>query len=447
MLTIRDHQTGDLFDRWAFLGEPRRRLLERSWAGVFREHLLSHLPVAELAGHFCDGQGRPSKDLHVAMGALVLQQLHDLTDAATVEALAFNLAWHYALDLRDDSDAYLCERTLRNYRRVVIERGLDAVLFRSLTDRLIGAFSVDTRRQRLDSTSIRSAMRHLTRLGTVVETIGKFLRELSRVHPERYGRVDSEIVRRYVDREGPGCFACTIPSESKRRLPEAGRDLLMLVFMHRDTEAAALDSFVLLERVLEEQFDVLPPDDKDEQGPRVRVKEPSEIPCDNVHNPADPDSSYNAHRGHGYLAQIMETYQENTDPDAPDLITHVAVGKMSAYDGRQLEPALDDVAERNAKPDFLVADSHYGPDENLNYAANEGVELISPAMPAKGSKQGKLTLEDFTLNDEGRVVCCPAGEEPISTSAGDKRLQARFNESTCRACPSLKHCPVHRPMC
>lgn len=423
MLTIRDHQTGDLFDRWAFLGPQRRRLLERSWAGVFRGHLLNHLPIGELAKRFCDGQGRPTKDLHVAMGALILQQLHDLTDAATVEALAFNMAWHYALDIRDDSDAYLCERTLWNYRRAVIERGLDAVLFRSLTDRLIEAFSVDTRRQRLDSTSIRSAMRYLTRLGTVVETISKFLRELARVHPELYGHIDPQMARRYVDREGPGCFACTIPSESKRRLPQAGRDLLTLVSMHRDTDAATLDSFALLYRVLAEQFEVLPPnDDDDDSDNHLRVREPSEISCDNVHNPSDPDSSYNAHRGHGYLAQIMETYQEDAEQTSPDLITHVAIGKMTVHDGHQLQPALNDVAERNVKPDVLVADSHYGPDDNLEHAAREGVELISPAMPAKGSKQGKVTLEDFELNDEGLVVCCPAGEEPLSTSAGDKRL-------------------------
>jgi hypothetical protein len=51
MLTIRDHHTGDLFDPWDHLGDQRRRLLDRSWAAVFREHLLNHLPVA--------GTGRP----------------------------------------------------------------------------------------------------------------------------------------------------------------------------------------------------------------------------------------------------------------------------------------------------------------------------------------------------------------------------------------------------
>ena len=136
MRTIRDHHSGDLFDPWEFLGDKRRKLLTCSWSGVFREHLLEALPVAKLAQHFHGQMGRPTKDLHVAMGVLILQQLHDLTDSATVQALAFNIAWHYALDLRDGSDTYLCEKTLRNYRRLVIDQGLDGLLF-SLADRSV----------------------------------------------------------------------------------------------------------------------------------------------------------------------------------------------------------------------------------------------------------------------------------------------------------------------
>lgn len=153
MLKTRDRSAGLLFDAWAPLGDKRRALLDRSWAGVFRRHLLGHLPTGELALHFAEGMGRPSKDAHVIFGVLILQQLHNLTDAATVEALALNLGWHYALDIHDEDDAYLCEKTLRNHRRLVIAKGLDELLFRGLTDELVKAFKVDTRRQRLEITS------------------------------------------------------------------------------------------------------------------------------------------------------------------------------------------------------------------------------------------------------------------------------------------------------
>ena len=56
----------------------------------------------------------------------------------------FNMAWHYALDVRSEADSYFCEKTLRNYRRLFIEQGLDELLFRCLTDRMVQGFSVDT---------------------------------------------------------------------------------------------------------------------------------------------------------------------------------------------------------------------------------------------------------------------------------------------------------------
>lgn len=162
--------------------------------------------IEELAALFSSDMGRPSKDLPVVLGALVLQQMHDLTDAATVEAISFSLAWHYALDIRMDSDAYVCERTLRNYRRRVIDKGLDELLFRGLTDRLIKAFDVDVKKQRLDSTAVRSAMRSMTRLGIFVEGLAKFLKELKRSHPRLYKKVDQKIIERYVSRKGCWLF-------------------------------------------------------------------------------------------------------------------------------------------------------------------------------------------------------------------------------------------------
>lgn len=440
-----------LFDPWASLGSKRRRLLDRSWAGVFRQHLLNNLPVQALADGFSSRMGRPTKDLHVAAGVLILQQLHDLTDAATVEALAFNLAWHYALDVQDESDAYLCEKTLRNYRRLVIDQQLDQVLFRTLTDELVKAFDVNTSRQRLDSTAIRSAMRTLTRLGTIVETISKFLRELARLHPQLHQRVDAGIVRRYVDRTGDGCFADTTPSESKRRLPEAGQDLWQLSKLFESTDAATLASFAMVQRVLREQFEIVATCATGEAD-RVEVKEPKDIPCDNLRNPADPDSSYNKHRGQGYLTQVMETYQEDdsaddADSDAdegvkPDLITHVSVGKMNVHDSQYLEPAVADVAARDLKPQQILADSHYGSNNNVKNVAADEVELISPAMTPKGGQRGDLTLEQFELNDADCVVRCPAGHAPQTTSRGRHRIQARFDASICAACPLRDRCPT-----
>ena len=448
MLTIRDHQTGDLFDPRAHLGVKRRRLLDRSRAAVSREHLLAHLPVRELAAHFSRDPGRPTEDLHAGVGALILQPLHDTTDAETVEAVALNLAWQYALDIRADTDAYLCERTPRSYRQLLIGRGLDQVLFRTPTDRLIEATGVDTSKRRLDSTAIRSAMRGLTRLGIIVESVSKLLREPRRLHPALFGRVDPEAARKDVDREGTGCFASTRPGESRRRRPEAAADLLLPATQFRDPAASGLESDRILALVLAEQREVVA---DPESGPHARVKDPEEIACGDVLSPADPDATFNTHRGVGYLVRVMEAYAgdeaspseaEASAPPKPDLITRVAVGPLNAHDGAALDPAPADTEARGIEPRVMLGDSRYGPEEDPKEAAPREVEVIAPAMPPEGSKRGRITPEDFALDVRGHVTLCPGGQAPLSTSEGADRIQASFDPSACDACRLRASCPA-----
>ena len=149
--------------------------------------------------------------------------------------------------------------------------------------------------------------------------------------------------------------------------------------------------------------------ESDEVRMSLRIKEPAEIPCDNIDNPSDPDSSYNSHRGQGYAVQVMETYQEKDElnednPSSPDLITLVAIHKMTIHDSQCFAPALDDVESRGLMPRDVLGDTHYGSQENLRQSAERGVNVIAPAISPKGSKQNRLTLEDFELDEYGCLL-------------------------------------------
>lgn len=427
------------FDYWDCLGDSKRRMLDKSWSGIFRYCLLDELPLDKLKTLFSSDYGRPSKNLHIAVGALILQQLHDLTDQQAVEAVAFNIAWHYALDIQNDKDAFLCERTLRNYRRKVIELGLDKEIFAKLTDDLVKKFNVNTSLQRIDSTAIRSAMKSMTRLGAMVASIRKFLRELKRIYPSLIQKLGVTYEEEYLAAKSkPGCFDLGTPSETRKFLPSVAQDIFKIIEIYKNTEASQLESYKILIRLFGEQCTVTEDD-------YVVVKEPKDVPCDNVQNPSDPDSSYNTHKGRGYMVQVMESYLED-DGDGQekslDLITHVAVHAMTLCDTHQLSPALSDVEARGLKPKALLGDSHYGSRENLKHAAALDVELVSPAATAKGAKKGDLTLDNFKFNSEGYVTECPLGEKPISCSRGKNRFLVRFANETCRKCPYANNCAV-----
>ena len=54
---------------------------------------------------------------------------------------------------------------------MIIENGIDTMMFNQATDTLAKVFSVDTSKQRLDSVHIRSNMKRLGRIGLFVRCI------------------------------------------------------------------------------------------------------------------------------------------------------------------------------------------------------------------------------------------------------------------------------------
>jgi hypothetical protein len=177
MIRIKNHKQREIFDPWSFMSPIRRRMLDQSWAGLFKEEILCELPVGKFKTFFNESFGRPTKELHTALGVLILQQAFDLADEETVNQLSYNIQWHYALNISEESDSakYVCTKTLWNIRNIVIEHGLESLLFECATNKMAAVFKVNTDKQRIDSVHIQSNMRRLGRIGIFAKSIHKFL--------------------------------------------------------------------------------------------------------------------------------------------------------------------------------------------------------------------------------------------------------------------------------
>ena len=446
MHRISNLQQEQLFDPFFFLGPRRRRLLETGWPTLFRNYLYEELPADTIKAKFHATQGRPTKEFHTVLGCLVLQQMFDLTDRQVVEALAFDTRWHYALNIlnEEDDSKYLCERTLRTYRSLATELGLDEILFRSMTDKLLDVFQVPTEKQRLDSTHIFSDMRRLSRLGIFVRTIKKFLRALKREHGRILKRdVDADLVSRYLDQK-KGCFSYVKPSDSAKTLQHAAEDLLVLVAAFRThATVGKMKECELLVRVLDEQCEVT----GEGNNEKVIVKDPKTVSSTSLQNPSDPDTTYDGHKGQGYQAQLMETYQDEEveETATPDLITHVNVQSACESDGPSVPVAIEDTRERDCAPTELLADGAYGSDENVQALLKEGVDLVSPAL-GKSRNPECLTAEDFVFDEASdEVVACPVGEGPDEVEQGSNgTVRLYFDEDRCERCPYEDFCCVGR---
>ncbi len=236
MINIKNHKQTDLFDNWPQLGPKRRKLIEESWAGLFQRDLLPILPVKKLAKHFISGMGRLTKEITSSMGVLLFQQIFDFTDEETVEQLAFNIQWHYALNIPEESDSfkYISPKTLWTLRDILVTHSVDTDIFESIRDKLLDIFDVNTSKQRIDSVHIKPNMRKLGRIRLLANTISKFIKNLQRQYKDHYTVLEEDFIKKYKPSNNQQIFSMVKPSDSAKTLSDICKDLVNLIDLYKD---------------------------------------------------------------------------------------------------------------------------------------------------------------------------------------------------------------------
>jgi len=436
MIHVKDHKQYDMFNPFEHLGPKRLALLESSWAHLFREEILHNLPAEKLFPLYSKHFGRRTKELYAMLGIVLLQQQQDLTDEDAIRQFAFNIEWHYALNVTDPSDisSYVSPRSLWTMRDIVGRLGLEQSLFENVTGALTKLFELDPSKQRLDSIHIFSNMAHLGRIRLFVRTIRKFLVNLKRHHADLYQALGDVAVR--YEEKNDGRFAVK-PSESSRTLQEVGDDCFLLVERFKDHEAVvAMATYQHLLRLFTEQC-VL---EKTDATTAVVIKPNKDVSSDSLQNPSDPDAGYCGHKGKGYQMQVMETY--SPDKSQPNFITHIKVEAANESDSNALIPAIEDATKRELAPEQLLADSAYGSDDNVEKAKDLGVEVVSPTM---GTQSQAIGLADFVFSDSDEITACPEGKKPLRAKTGKHGGKiVHFDKALCDFCPRQSDCPVKR---
>jgi hypothetical protein len=210
-----------------------------------------------------------------------------------------------------------------------------------------------------------------------------------------------------------------------------------------------MPSYLRLKRLLEEQCviegdDPTDPDGDGPEGVPVRPKDPKveQIPATSLQG-SDDDATY-GHKGKGHQAQVAET----CDRENPmQVVTHVSMEGAHQSDQHAPLPVLDDLEQKDCKPDTLLADTNYGRGQNIVDAAARGVDLVTPSCgPKPEADEGDLILDDFMFSSDGqRIEHCPMGQEPVEQGAcGKARRYARMDAKRCGRCSWPGHCPARR---
>lgn len=435
MIHIVDPRQNRLFDPFQGIIPPAgRTIIENGWQGVFRHAILDVMPVGQLAQHFSNSLGAPTKELYSTAGLVFLADFFDWNVQEAIEAYIFRADVQYALNL--EPGVTLCTRTLERYQQLFRDNDLAATVFNNVTTKLINALDLDVSRQRLDSTHVFSHMATFGRTKLMAVAIKRFLIQLKRHDNIAYDALPDDLRQRYAPAQSR-LFADAKDADARARCrQQAAEDLHFVMTRFADrpdhTSRSTYNAMVV---IFGQQCELI--DDK------VVVKAKSGGDC--VQNSSDLDATYSGHKGPGYQVQLTETCVPENEVQ---LITAALPQTACEQDAAAVSEMLDQLEEFARLPQEMLADTAYTGDENVEAAAARGVDLIGP-VPGRTpqSDPAALSVDDFAWDERtGTLDACPAGHTPTSCSRDTAGSATRIEmpASACAECPFRKQCPIEK---
>ena len=428
-----DPRQNRLFDPFEGVIPPAgRKIIGNGWQGVFRHVILEVMPVGELAKHFSDSLGAPTKELYSMAGLVFLADFFDWNAQEAIEAYIFRSDVQYALNT--EPGATLCTRTLERYQQLFRDNDLAAQVFDKVTTKLVGALDLDVSRQRLDSTHVFSHMATFGRTKLMAVAIKRFLTQLQRHDIDAYAALPEDFRRRYAPAQAR-LFADAKDAEARARYrQQAAEDLHFIITRFADRpDHTSRSTYKALITIFGQQCEL--------SGEKVVVKAKTGGDC--VQNPSDLDATYSGHKGPGYQVQLAETCVPSNEVQ---LITAALPQTACEPDADAVVPMLDQLEQAGRKPEEMLADTLYTGDENVQAAAARGVDLIGP-VPGRAPEVDPeaLSVDDFAWDERtGTIDACPAGHKPTSCShdAATATTRIEMPASACCECPFRKQCPI-----
>jgi hypothetical protein len=422
-----------LFDPFEGVIPPAgRKIIQDGWQGVFRHVLLDLMPVGDLAKHFSDSLGAPTKELFSMAGLVFLADFWDWNAQDAIEAYIFRSDVQYALNV--EPGAALCTRTLERYQQLFRDNDLAAKVFDSVTTKLIDALDLDVSRQRLDSTHVFSHMAAFGRTKLMAVAIKRFLTQLQRHDNDAYAALPDEFRQRYAAAQSR-LFADAKDDQARVRYrQQAAEDLHFIITRFADRpDHTSRSTYKALITIFGQQCEL--------RGVKVVVKSRPGGNC--VMNPSDPDATYSGHKGPGYQIQLTETCVPGNDVQ---LITGAIPQTACEPDPDAVVPMLDQLEQAGRMPEEMMADTSYTGDDNVHAAEARGVDLVGPVPGGTlESDPESLSVDDFAWDERtGTIDACPAGHQPMSCSRDEETARTRLEmpASACAACPMRKQCPI-----
>jgi transposase len=414
---------------------------------AMRDELGTFYADQDFAGLF-PTRGQPAETPWRLALVLVFQFAEGLSDAQAAEAVSSRIDWKYALSL-ELTDPGFDASVLSEFRSRLVQGGAEQRLLDAMLERFKTAGLLKTRgRQRTDSTHVLAAVRQVSRLVLVGETLRHTLNTLAVVAAEW---LKPRLQADWVDRYGHRLDDYRLPKGQAEREALAsqmgadGRTLLSAVYA---PEAPAwlreLPAVQTLRQIWLQQYEAVPAD----APMRWRALADQPPAAQRIDSPYDVEARFGAKRTStwlGYKVHVTET----CDDDQPHLISHVQTTVATTPDFDAPAAIERDLAAKDLLPAEHLMDGGYvdagllvsGPTEHE-------ITVTAPVTPDHSWQAVEDTGFDvahFSLDWEVRRATCPAGNTTDKWSEshdakGNPIINMRFKAKVCLACALRQRC-------
>ena len=397
-----------------------------AFLAVHRQELFGDEDFADL---FPSGRGRPSVPASVVASVMVLQVLHDYSDAEAAEAARCDLRWKAACGFPLDHPGF-DPSTLVYWRRRLARSDRPHRISEAVA-KVIGQTGVLTgrRRRAVDSTILADAVATQDTITQLVAAI----RRAGRVVPGAAGQIAAVCTGHDYSSPGKPQIDWDDP-QAKDALVSAlvnDANALLAVLGDRELDEQASSAVGLLALVAGQ--DVEPAEGSDGTDGRWRIAR--KVAGDRVISTVDPDARHTRkspeNRRDGYRAHVAACPETG-------IITGEQLTRAAGEENSDAAAAAALLAAGDS-PAEVYGDSAYGTGELRAAMKDAGLTAVIKPRPLKPAVEGGFTLDDFTVDESAGTVTCPAGVT--------RRISARRNVTfgaACHGCPLRARCTANK---
>ena len=423
----RERADRQLLDAQALVGHLVPAGSMFAFLAVHRGELFADEDFADL---FPSGRGRPSVPASVMASVMVLQVLHDYSDAEAAEAARCDLRWKAACGFPLDHQGF-DPSTLVYWRRRLAASQCPHRISDAVRAVVEGTGVLKGRRRRaVDSTILADAV---ATQDTITQLIAA-IRRAGRVVPGAGEQIAAVCTGHDYSQPGKPRIDWDDPAAKDALVSALVNDAnaLLAALAGRDLDEQAADAVGLLALVAGQ--DVEPAEGSDGTDGRWRIAR--RVGQDRVISVNDPEARHTRkspeNRRDGYRAHIA------ADPET-GIITGEQLTQAAGPDNSDAAVAARFVAEQAASgggpaPEWY-GDTAYGTGELRAAISQAGHAAVIKPPPLKPAVEGGFTLDNFTADEAAGTVTCPAGVTRRITA----RRRVTFG-AACTGCPLRARC-------